>query len=87
MTPALGERMLCSIFIASTVQTSWPASTVSPGTTVTAMTRPGMGETMSFSDVLDVDDLTWGGPCLGALGGVGRWVVLRVPPVSPSTST
>ena len=36
--------MTCSIFIASRVTSSWPASTWSPGATATAITVPGIGD-------------------------------------------
>ena len=49
-TPARGARMLCSIFMASTTQTSWPSETRSPGRTKMEMTRPGIGERMIVSE-------------------------------------
>ncbi len=60
--------MLCSIFIASTTQTSCPDSTRSPGRTVIDITLPGMGERMVESD------WGWAAAALGAEGGeVADW--------------
>ena len=40
--PARGDRSSFSIFIASTARSRWPATTVSPASTATDTTRPGM---------------------------------------------
>ena len=40
--PATPAVWTCSIFIASSVITGWPAATLSPGLTSTATTRPFM---------------------------------------------
>ena len=50
MTPDTPAEMLCSIFIASTTQTSWSGETDSPGRTVMDSTFPGMGDRMTLSE-------------------------------------
>ena len=60
--------MLCSIFMASTTQTSSPEETRSPGRTKIDMTRPGMGERKMLSE-----DRAEDGPAVGVVaeGGGG----------------
>ena len=65
-TPSRGDRMLCSIFMASTTQTSSPEETRSPGRTKIDMTRPGMGERKMLSE-----DRAEDGPAVGVVGEGG----------------
>ena len=86
-TPFWGVRMLCSIFMASTTQTSSPVETRSPGRTKMEMTVPGMGERIMLSCGINAAEERGGGgastpgeggrPRRGLAGGGG----------SPSTST
>ena len=64
--------MLCSIFMASTTQTSWSAETDSPGRTVMASTFPGIGERMTLSELVTADGAATGCGAAGCAGWAGN---------------
>ena len=71
--------MLCSIFMASTTHTSWPAMILSPGLTRMEMTFPDIGEEMILSGVSPVEPRGVGGATMSAdwvrprRGRAGGW--------------
>ena len=96
-TPFRVARMLCSIFIASTTHTSWPAITDSPGRTRIEITRPDKGDRIMLSEAEAEEPRVGGGGTImpgvcvrprrvrGA-GAVGR-PSTSTKKVSPSTVT
>jgi len=96
-TPSRWARMLCSIFMASTTQTSWPAETWSPGRTKMEITRPDRGDAMMLSELLPealraegggaMIPADWVRPRRGRAGGWLRRPSTSTRKVSPSTVT
>ena len=96
-TPSRVALMLCSIFMASTTQTSCPVETRSPGRTRIEMTRPESGEAMTLSGPLPAEPRVGGGgttmpgvcvrPRRGRAGGWAGKPSTSTKNVSPSTVT
>jgi hypothetical protein len=66
--PAFSARRIFSIFIASTTASGWPASTLSPSPTLSAVSRPGIGQIRylersggTFSIMKRLSSATWAG--------------------------